>query len=224
MEVLALLLGLGAFLTTVIIVVLVAAAISFLVYIVKAIAFFMIGKKAGYSLSWISFFPIVQYLVPTVLPHREYKLAFFKPKKRITVFWVMLVLQIVSGFVYGIYSAVNRFTYELGLGTDLTGLPSGIQLIFNIILIVGAVIAFLIWALGLLLMLVWNIMKIRMDYDLFMTYQMYNSALVLSIVSFFIPVVSLVVYLILIGKEPEYGYGNYEQETEIVTEEVYNEY
>lgn len=187
----------------------VLSLIAFLIYITNAIAFFMMAKKAGYSSSWFSFIPILQFLIPTVLPHRKYILASFRPQNRITVFWVMLVLPIAAGFTLGIYAIVRHFTNELGNIVNSAAIASDRPVFLDIVFIAGTIIAFLICLVCYSLLLVWKIMRAKIDYDLFMTYQIYNLAPTLSIILFFVPFLRSVFYLILIFREPEYGYGNY---------------
>ena len=197
------LLALGGILFVIIIVV---VLLSLVAYLIKAISFFMMGQKAGVPYSWLSFIPIAQYYVPMVLPHRDYELLFVKPKKRITAFWIFLVLQVAYGAMSGIASSINQVQSEISMAVESYDETLGI---------IGIVIALISLMASLVLFLfglATELMKMRMHIDLFRTYGMEGGAIALSVIGIFIPIVPMVAYLFLIGKEPEYGCGNYAQE------------
>lgn len=197
------LLALGGILFVIIIVV---VLLSLVAYLIKAISFFMMGQKAGVPYSWLSFIPIAQYYVPMVLPHRDFELLFVKPKKRLTAFWILLVLEVAYGAMSGIASSINQVQSEISMSVKSYDATLGV---------IGIVIALISLMASLVLFLFSQalaLMKMRMHIDLFRTYGMEGGAIALSVIGIFIPIVPMVAYLFLIGKEPEYGYGNYAQE------------
>lgn len=198
------LLALGGVLFVIIIVV---ALLSLVDYLIKAIPFFMMGQKAGVPYSWLSFIPIAQYYVPMVLPHRDFELLFVKPKKRITAFWILLVLQVAFGIISSISSSFSQNIPSMpqDMGSEYATAFSVIEIVLLLISLLGYLVV-MIFSLALALM------KMRMHIDLFRTYGMEGGAIALSVIGIFIQIVPMVAYLFLIGKEPEYGYGNYAQE------------
>lgn len=180
---------------------------SFVAYLLKAIPFFLIGQKAGVPLSWLSFIPIAQNYVPMVLPHRDFELLFVKPKKRLTAFWILLVLEVAYGILSSISSSFSQNIPSMpqDMGSEYAAAFGVIEIVLLLIGLLGSLVV-MIFSLALALM------KMRMHIDLFRTYGMEGSAIALSVVGIFIPIVPMVAYLFLIGKEPEYGYGNYAQE------------
>lgn len=188
------------------------ALIALATYVIKAVSFFMMGQKAGVPNSWLAFIPWVQEYVPMVLPHRDYELLFVKPKKRIAAFWILLIAQIISGIITSVQSGISNFGNQITAGINPDEILPGREGILTTVTIIFAVLSILVGILAWLFVLIIALLKMRMNLDLFRTYGMEGGAMAISIIGIFLPIVPLFGYLVLIGKEPEYGYGNYAQE------------
>ncbi len=209
---LAILGALGGFLFIIIAVAVLLALVAFVQYVIKAVSFFMIGQKAGVPLSWLAFIPVAQDYVPMVLPQRKYELLFIKPKKRIMAFWILLIAQIATSIVSSIQGGINQFSNEITMNINPDEILPGREVFLDAIAIVAVILWIFVALVYCILALSVALIKMRMNLDLFRTYGMDGGATAIAVIGIFVPIVPLVAYPFLIGREPEYGYGNYAQE------------
>lgn len=194
------------------IIIAVAVLVAFVQYVIKAVSFFMIGQKAGVPLSWLAFIPVAQDYVPMVLPQRKYELLFIKPKKRIMAFWILLIAQIATSIVSSIQGGINQFSNGITMNINPDEILPGREVFLDVIAIVALILWIFVALVYCILALSVALIKMRMNLDLFRTYGMDGGATAIAVIGIFVPIVPLVAYPFLIGREPEYGYGNYAQE------------
>lgn len=172
----------GTYLLITLGVIIVTLVISIAVYLIFAILQYKIAKKAGYDNPWFAFIPYLSFYMLYDLPYnRVFNLGIFKIEKRKTAALVGVLV------------------------------PVGFTLLSPIIGIL-AIIPFIGYFLVLIIISVFNIvMKAfnwRCYYDLYSWYFEDSTALALSIVGVFVPIVTLVVWFIILKKEPKYNYVN----------------
>lgn len=160
--------------------------ISVVIFLVTNIPLFIMAKKAGNPHPWLAFIPLGCIYNRLMIPKREYNLFnLFKTDDRKKAFIGYLI-------VFGALFIVLL-----------------IDTAFLVIPVVGAVIYLITMPFIMLLFTAGiSIFIWRANYDILMTYGSPDSALALSIISIFVPVLMIVLSFIYMNKEPHYDTDN----------------
>ncbi len=170
----------------------VCIAINYLLY---RIPLYKMAKTAGMPNAGLIWIPYCAEYVLAVLPEGEFMLfkGFFRVKKRINVFFILLGIQLGSGIVLSIISLFNSVlaTMSFGISSVFT-----FPVYMLITLVINVALRLLSW---------------RLYYDLFECFDPENHStnLAISIIGVFIPIVQIVYLYIEMNKVPSYGAGNW---------------
>ncbi len=167
--------------------ILIGLIIGLAVVVVISIPIYQMAKKAGHPKPWLAFIPYGRQYVISTLPHRTYKLFFdcFRTDKRSKAFW----------WYFGIAFGVVAVSLVLAF--------------LCIIPIIGFFFSLLSYGVSILSSIAMVLIMWRMNYDFVMTYDTKETALLISIISCFIPIVFVVYTFIVMNREPSYGFDGY---------------
>lgn len=179
----AFLTGAGLFITIITAVVGFLGSIAY--YLLQSIPLFIMARKAGHPHPWMAFFPYANDFLTFSLPAREFNLLNIIKTKRRDVMALIYIILIICGT-----------TIVLPLIVTVTAAIPVIGPIFSSF---G----------GIILLVVINLFKWRMYYDLLMTFGQKNNALWVSIISLFVPWLFMIFTIFSCKNPPEYGIGNY---------------
>lgn len=181
---------------------------SFIYFIVSAIPYFIMARKAGFKHAWLAFIPYGQYYVIMTLPHREFNIFNkFKTHNRKKAFWAYIIVAAIATVISIINSFIDGISETLSTLSETAS--SDTTLIYLIIMLLCLGVALIIMVISLVNSFVAYLIRWRAHYDLLMTYGMQDHAMWASIVSLFVPLVIIVFSFIIMNKEPDYGFGNY---------------
>ena len=161
---------------------LIIAAVSLVMFFLKAIPLYRMAKKAGYKNAWLVWIPIslFQTFVCTDLPQKEFELfpGFFHMEKRRSVFWIYLAISLGSGLIAAVFELLGALTFGIG------------SFIGSLIAIVGSIVIYFLH---------WKIMQ-----DLYDMYNPDNHGLniAMSIIGLFVPLAAIIYFWVLQGKDP----------------------
>ena len=142
---------------------------------------YKLAKNAGISNAWLAFIPIANIYISLIIPKREFNIFnWYKTDDRQKVFWIYLI-------ILGSVTVVEFFLGFLG-----------------IIPFVGFLISPLLYLLSFATFVLNGIFTWRVYYDILMTYGMEENAMVISILSVFIPLIFVVFAYISLNREPNY--------------------
>ena len=167
------------------------AIIAVAYYLVKAIPCYSMADKAGYDKPWIAFLPFGAEFIMCILPYKEFKLFGSKSSfayDRTRVFWLYFACMAVPALAGVILYICLMIPY--------------VNIIAGIVSSLGSL---LLGAIGIFAM----VLRVFINMDLIATYESNDIAIAIAIVSVFVPIVMIVMLFIMMGKEPEYGFGNY---------------
>lgn len=166
----------------------------FVWYIVTAIPYFVMGKKAGYRHAWIAFIPLGKIYIALKLPHREFRIFRFHTKQRLYLFTTLIVVGIVFHVISFPFKVLLFFPSQ-----------SPIDDILSFIILCISIIAFIYYC-------IYAVITRRMNYDLLKTYKMDKYTTWAPIANIFCPLVMVVFSFIIMNREPEYGFGGFYEE------------
>lgn len=149
------------------------------VYIASAIPLHKMAKRAGIPYAWLAWVPYGNMYIMLVLCKREFNIFnWVKTYDRTKVFWIYLIVV---------------FAWPAALG--LLGVIPGVNLIISLL---SPILSMAFYAA--LIIFNW-----RVHYDLLMTYGMQENAMLLSVLSCFVPFMALILLYIMMKKEPNYN-------------------
>ena len=148
-------------------------------FLLPAVPLFKMAQKAGYNKPWLAFVPFAQVYLEFILPRRRYKALFIHTHKRGLMSLITILLVYIIPFF-----AVNVMAYF--------HVPYIWVRFFGICISVCV------------LPIYW-----RKRYDILYTFGDKGSALPISIISLWIPVLYAVFLFINMNKAPDYGEGNF---------------
>lgn len=187
---------------------------SFVYFIVAAIPYFIMARKAGFKHAWLAFIPYGQYYVIMTLPHREFNIFNkFKTNNRKKAFWAYVIVAVIATVIGIVNSFLDDITELLSTLAETASSESIFIYLIFMLLCLG--VALIIMVISLANSFVAYLIRWRAHYDLLMTYDMQDHAMWASIVSLFVPLVIVVFSFIIMNKEPEYGFGNYYVDSDI---------
>ena len=160
-------------------------------YIAIAIPYFIMGRKAGYRHAWIAFLPLGKIYLALKLPHRDFKILWFRSKQRMYLFTTLIVVGIVCHVISFPFRMLLFFPSQSPIDDILPSL----------ILIMALI--------GLAFYVVYAFITRRMNYDLLKTYKLEKHVVWAPIVNIFCPLVMVVFSFIIMNREPEYGFGEF---------------
>ena len=185
-------------------------------HVVRAIPYYMMAKKAGGKNPWVAFVPCGPDYVAMMLPHREFSIFNkFKTRNRKKAFWMYIVTIAISVVLNMISEGLDMANQVLDTMYNEQGASIGIL----IGLLVLLVLMLMLLAFTLANTFASCMIRWRTYYDILNTYGMSEHAMWASVLSVFIPIVMLVFSYIIMGNEPEYGYGNYYAHDEVCIQE-----
>lgn len=171
---------------------------SAVLFILQAIAVYIMAFKAGYDKPWLAFIPIAQNYVVSILPSKQFSyLGLFKSYERGKTYWIMWAAVSLAPFV---------------LSMLLAGL--------SVVPLVGYLASMFASLLTGVIRIARRIFFAILNIDLFEMYKLEQSvSIILGILSILVPVSKPIIYLVLCKKEPEYGYDNFYNPIERMVEE-----
>lgn len=184
------------------------AIISLLVmYIVSAVPYFIMAKKAGFRHAWLAFIPYGQQYIAMTLSHREFSIFNkFKTRNRKKAFWAYIIVIVVTLLVDLVMELCDFGSQALQVAAENAdysgGGTLGLMFLLLIVMLVGLVVY-------IAATVVFYFMRWRMYYDVLITYGMQEHAMWASILTLFVPIVMIIFSYIIMSKEPDYGFGNY---------------
>lgn len=181
----------------------------YLLGLIVSIFYFKMAKNAGCRNAWIAFLPFGKNFLAFALPHREYRIVFFKTKHRKIIFWISLIAELIAGFNTGYIAAIlyhiilickpdsgNLFNMNL-ISVQLWDSPIFLGL-FYILLLSGSVVFVLR-----------SIIHGRKNYDLLKTYGYEQFAVWGALLNVICPLVMLIMPVLMADRTPDYGMKNY---------------
>lgn len=156
-------------------------AFSVVLFVISGFPIYRMAKNAGFRHPIFAFIPFLQTYLLFFLPQEEFNLfnvVKIKDRHKAALYMTL----VTNAPILIIVIAFIPF-----LGPILTSLISSVSSLFSIaIFIVG-------W---------------KCYYDIYRLYDVGENAILLSILSLFIPMLAIVMTFVLMNKEPFYGFGN----------------
>lgn len=155
------------------------------VYIATRIPYVKMSKRANIKNRWLIWIPIADMYVLLNLCKREFNIFnLLKTRNRTTAFWWWL------GLVGG-SAAICVLMYLL-------------LFVSMILPFVMVVIVMALYMVMLIVVVAIQIFNWRVNYDLLMTYDMRDNAMLISILNCFCPLIMMVISYIIMNREPNY--------------------
>lgn len=176
----------------------------FLASIICSIFYYIMGKEAGFDLPWIAFFPGGKNYIAFTIPHREFNLGIFSTFNRKLIFWIWFAAEIsvylisAVGSVYIFFQSDYIVEYFTEFTPSMPSFPPAV-LIIAIILVIFLLAYFIAR----------SVIHWRKNYDLLKTYGYNKTAIIVSTLNIFCPLIMMVFAIVLAGRLPEYGADGY---------------
>lgn len=160
-------------------------AFSVVLFVISGFPIYRMAKNAGFRHPIFAFIPFLQTY-----------LLFFLPQEEFNLFNVVKIKDRHKAALY------------MTLVTNAPILISIVLIVIAFIPFLGPILASLISSVSSLFSIAICIVGWKCYYDIYRLYDVGENAILLSILSLFIPMLTIVMTFVLMNKEPFYGFGN----------------
>lgn len=156
-----------------------------LLTIVGGIPLYKMAKNAGFKHPFFAFIPFLQTYLMIFLPQEDYTLFnLVNIKDRHKAAWIMTLVANAPTILFILYPVIYCIP------------------------VLGMVLISLLTAASSLLSIAVYIIMWKIYYDLYRLYHLGENDMLFSILSLFVPFLSIILLFVLMNKEPDYGFGN----------------